>query len=494
MHLDIAGTAYSEADLGDDAARTDRRAGRARSSSSCGDALGDARSRRAHSSSSSASASSPGPFCRSRVARRCREARHRRRPPRHDAHARRHDARAATPPSAATRSAFRCRRAPIRFRAATRHAARARRRPRADTIKAPLTRAPSAGRSSRSERLASTIAQRCSRPARSRSPICSAACPGSPSSRTGWLGAPAVGRVAGRPAARSRCSSTESSSTRSIRATRGVAGPPTTCRSATLEELRIERGADEVRVYVRTLARRSHDAVHAHRRRDGRPEHEPLSRLFRPAVRARRGGAARRASNTARNRSARCRRRTRSTSCSASGTTRGPWSVDLFTQRSGRNRAQWVGFGNSIQTIDTIPGAETVRSTSYARIGNGDPERGPWIQLMAASRLPSLAAQVERVHRELAGIGLELGARLHDRTSASTCCRQARSTGRSARARPGGFAPSRAGTRRVRRPALRRKRRTLSASVFAEASSPVNPSRIDATARLTRCASARVAR
>ena len=67
------------------------------------------------------------------------------------------------------------------------------------------------------------------------------------------------------------------------------------------------------------------------------------------------------------------------------GTTRGPWSADAFLQRSHRNRANWAGIGNTAETRDTVPAIETNRSTSYLRLGNGDQEQGRWLQLIASS-------------------------------------------------------------------------------------------------------------
>jgi hypothetical protein len=66
------------------------------------------------------------------------------------------------------------------------------------------------------------------------------------------------------------------------------------------------------------------------------------------------------------------------------GMTHGPWSGDLFAERSDIDRAPWAGIGNPIIATDTIPGWETRRTTAYARIGNGDPERGRWMQLIAS--------------------------------------------------------------------------------------------------------------
>jgi hypothetical protein len=67
------------------------------------------------------------------------------------------------------------------------------------------------------------------------------------------------------------------------------------------------------------------------------------------------------------------------------GSTRGPWAADLFAERSNRNRAPWVGVGSLRETVDTIPGSDTRRMTAYARISNGDPDRGRWLQAIASA-------------------------------------------------------------------------------------------------------------
>jgi hypothetical protein len=67
------------------------------------------------------------------------------------------------------------------------------------------------------------------------------------------------------------------------------------------------------------------------------------------------------------------------------GMTHGPWSADALLQRSHRNRADWAGAGSTNETRDTVPAIETNRSTSYLRLGNGDPEQGRWLQLIASS-------------------------------------------------------------------------------------------------------------
>lgn len=67
------------------------------------------------------------------------------------------------------------------------------------------------------------------------------------------------------------------------------------------------------------------------------------------------------------------------------GATHGPWRADAFIERSHRNRADWAGNGNTSETRDTVAGIETTRSTTYLRFGNGDPERGRWLQMLASS-------------------------------------------------------------------------------------------------------------
>jgi hypothetical protein len=67
------------------------------------------------------------------------------------------------------------------------------------------------------------------------------------------------------------------------------------------------------------------------------------------------------------------------------GITRGPWSADGFVEHSHVNRAPWRGTGNDDEQIDIIAGTETNRTTSYLRLGNGDPDRGRWVQLIASA-------------------------------------------------------------------------------------------------------------
>ena len=67
------------------------------------------------------------------------------------------------------------------------------------------------------------------------------------------------------------------------------------------------------------------------------------------------------------------------------GITHGPWSADAFMERTHRNRSPWSGTGDPIETRDTVPGLETQRNTAYVRIGNGDPDAGRWMQVVASA-------------------------------------------------------------------------------------------------------------
>ena len=68
------------------------------------------------------------------------------------------------------------------------------------------------------------------------------------------------------------------------------------------------------------------------------------------------------------------------------GITHGPWSVDGFFQHNHRNRAPWRGTGDDDERLNLIAGTETDRNTSYLRIGNGNPDLGRWVQLIAAAQ------------------------------------------------------------------------------------------------------------
>ncbi|HEX5972580.1 MAG TPA: Plug domain-containing protein [Gemmatimonadaceae bacterium] len=150
-----------------------------------------------------------------------------------------------------------------------------------------------------------------------------------------------------------------------------------------LEEVRIERGADEVRVYARSWRV---DRTTPYTRADIATGDQNTN-LYR-AFFGRRYSHGEALQVSAEQFNTQPDRRMPSTGglhiMGRLGMTHGPWSGDLFAERSDIDRAPWAGIGNPIIATDTIPGWETRRTTAYARVGNGDPERGRWMQLIAS--------------------------------------------------------------------------------------------------------------
>lgn len=151
-----------------------------------------------------------------------------------------------------------------------------------------------------------------------------------------------------------------------------------------LEEVRIERGADEVRVYARSWRV---DRTTPYTRADIATGDQNTN-LYR-AFFGRRYDHGEALQVSAEQLNTQPNRGLPSSSAlhimGRVGMTHGPWSADLFAERSDRDQAQWTGIGQFFETRDTVPGWETRRTTAYARLGNGDPERGSWVQLLAAT-------------------------------------------------------------------------------------------------------------
>lgn len=151
-----------------------------------------------------------------------------------------------------------------------------------------------------------------------------------------------------------------------------------------LEEVRIERGAEEVRVYARSWRV---DRTNPYTRADiGTGDQN--TNLYR-AYFGRRYDHGEALQLSAEQFSTQPDRRVASTDglqlMARLGMTRGPWSADLFAERSDVDRGPWVGTGNVDDTRDTVASLESRRTTAYARFGNGDPERGRWLQLLVAA-------------------------------------------------------------------------------------------------------------
>jgi hypothetical protein len=166
------------------------------------------------------------------------------------------------------------------------------------------------------------------------------------------------------------------------------------------------------------------------------------------------------------------------------GTTYGPWSADLFAERSNRNRAPWVGSGNNADNVDTLPGAQTQRTTAYARIANGDPDRGRWFQLLASTNDYRLSQRASNSF--LSGTTTGDTTAVPDTTLSEN---QYLLTGGLTYGafRVSGAERLRAvGGRHSFSPSARASVETgmLGASLFAEGESPITPTRYEATVRL----------
>lgn len=147
-----------------------------------------------------------------------------------------------------------------------------------------------------------------------------------------------------------------------------------------LEELRIERGASELRVYMRSWRV---DRTTPYTRVDASTGDQQMN-LYRGFFGKRYGGGEamqlgiQQYSTTP----------DRGSSSDALsilgrvGVARHGWSVDAFAVRSSRHRGDILGY----PSLDTIPGLESSRTDAYLRAAVGDPESGPWIQALAGAQ------------------------------------------------------------------------------------------------------------
>ena len=264
------------------------------------------------------------------------------------------------------------------------------------------------------------------------------------------------------------------------RRARGIAAPNDLPLHA-LEELRIERGAEEIRVYATSWRV---DRTDPYTRADiGTGDQN--TNLYR-AFFGRRYDRGEVLQLSAEQSGTQPDNRLPSSSelhvMARVGTVRGPWKGDLFAERSDRDRAPWTGIGNSLETLDTIPGQSTRRTTAYARLANGDPDVGRWLQLLLASE------SFRGSPRTSNAFGASPGAAdsVPDSTSYEN---QYLLTGGVTRGSLRVSAAERA------RMAAHRTSHTLSAraswthpwvgvSLFAEGSSPLTPARLEGTARV----------
>lgn len=152
----------------------------------------------------------------------------------------------------------------------------------------------------------------------------------------------------------------------------------------TLEELRIERGADEVRVYARTW-----------RTRNTTPSTRADVLTGDQNTNLYRGWFGRRYSHGELLQVSAEQLSTQPTGSLPSSDTRsyllrtgivsGPWSLDVTAIRSDRDLGKWAGQGTVLQSTDTIAPWATHRTTAWLRLGNGDPESPRWAQVVASA-------------------------------------------------------------------------------------------------------------
>ena len=167
---------------------------------------------------------------------------------------------------------------------------------------------------------------------------------------------------------------------------------------------------------------------------------------------------------------------------------RGPWTLDGFIEHTSRNRAQWIGTGTFAETQDTVPGVATRRTTSYLRFSNGDPDVGRWFQVMAsAHEYHGSLRQSNDLSFTTATVATQDSLTAASDSSAFTSqylvtggvTRGALAASAAERFRVGGHRTSHVLSGRA---SLTSER--LSASVFAEGASYLDPSRLEGTVRV----------
>lgn len=154
----------------------------------------------------------------------------------------------------------------------------------------------------------------------------------------------------------------------------------------TLEELRIERGATEVRVYTRTWRV---ERTTPYTRTDINTGDQQTN-MYRGFF-GRRWGGGEGVQIGAQQYGTTPGQRFNPSSDQLSllgrvGWARGGWSVDAFALRTNRNRgALYPQRIRGVSLLDTLPSLQSSRTDAYLRVGHGDPEHGPWLQAIAGS-------------------------------------------------------------------------------------------------------------
>ena len=268
------------------------------------------------------------------------------------------------------------------------------------------------------------------------------------------------------------------------RRARGVA-PANDLPLHALEEIRIERGAEEVRVYARSWRV---DRTIPYTRADIATG-DQSSNLYR-AWFGRRYDHGEALQVAAEQYTTQPNSRLASSDVLnvmlRAGITHGPWSADAFMERTHRNRAQYTGIGDVSETQDTVPGIEMQRNTAYLRLGNGDPEAGRWMQLLASANSYRLSARSSTNISNSAPSASDSLSKLVDSLSYES---QYLLTGGVARGawRASGAERFRMGGGRTSHVASARASGSsgpLSLSFLGEGKSYIDPSRVEATGRL----------
>lgn len=269
------------------------------------------------------------------------------------------------------------------------------------------------------------------------------------------------------------------------RRARGVA-PANDLPLQALEELRIERGAEEVRVYARSWRV---DRTIPYTRADiGTGDQS--SNLYR-AWFGRRYDHGEALQVAAEQYTTQPNSRLASSDVLnvmlRAGLTHGPWSADAFLERSHRNRAPYTGIGVASETRDTVPGIETQRNTAYFRIGNGDPDGGRWMQMLASANSYRLSARTSTNISTFAPSSSDSLSALVDSLSYESqylltggLARGAWRASAAERLRVGGHRTSHVASARASGGAG-----PLSLSLFGEGQSYLDPSRLEVTGRVT---------
>jgi hypothetical protein len=150
----------------------------------------------------------------------------------------------------------------------------------------------------------------------------------------------------------------------------------------TLEEVAIERGASEVRVYLRTWRT---DRTDAYTRTDVATGDEDTNmyRMF-YGKRFRHGEALQIAAQQYSTEGTRFGGDGDALSLLArAGIARRGWSLDGFINRTRRSRAELLPLESN--TARPIAALDATDVQAYVRAGSGDPERGPWVQVLAGN-------------------------------------------------------------------------------------------------------------